>query len=355
MELFVSYARADRATADALVADAESLGHEPFYDQELTGGQRWWDALLDRIEVAAVFVPVLTDAYRASEACRAEAEWAQACGVPFLPVQGAAPQSPALYDPVIAEANWILYDAQSKQSLASLARGLGAVPPVTPPATTPVRPPVPVSYLVGLERAVHDPTAVGRDEQLALVADLRVRLGTKDQAIARSLLADLRARPDVSAEAAAEIDALLGAPPRDVLALLDRRTSLGLAVVATLAWLASVLVLPWAPDRLAAEVSRERHLFGAGSGMSAGFGVLVVLVGLAMTAGVLLAVRRRLPPRLRGACAAAAAVVGIVATLLASNAAGAEAAGTGAWVYLIAMVVLAGTLVFTGPRALTRP
>ena len=86
MKIFISYARLNMTTAEALVRDLHALGHQAFYDQDLTGGQRWWDTLLDQIQAADVFVPVLSDEYRESQACRVEAEWADALHVSFLPV-----------------------------------------------------------------------------------------------------------------------------------------------------------------------------------------------------------------------------------------------------------------------------
>ena len=73
MQLFISYARVDKDIADALVADGHALGHHVFYDRDLSGGQRWWDTLLDQIQGSEVFLPVLSDDYRTSQACQAEA------------------------------------------------------------------------------------------------------------------------------------------------------------------------------------------------------------------------------------------------------------------------------------------
>jgi hypothetical protein len=211
VQLFVSYARVDKDLADALVADGHALGHHVYYDRDLSGGQRWWDTLLDQIQGAAVFLPVLSDDYRGSQACQAEAGWAAALGIPFVPVV-TVEQSPGMYDPVIAEANWISYDPASRGSLADLARGLASAPAVTPPSATPSRPVIPLTYLNTIDRQLREAVEISRGEQLTLISDLRSKLGTRDDHNARDLLATLRARPEITYEAATTIDGLLAAP-----------------------------------------------------------------------------------------------------------------------------------------------
>src|SRR3954451_22500428 len=209
-------------TAEALVRDLHALGHQAFYDQDLTGGQRWWDTLLDQIQAADVFIPVLSDEYRESQACRVEAEWADSLHVSFLPVFTEA-QLPGMYDPIIAEANWVGYDAEDRDALAALARGVSSLtkrtppeplppPRPPPPHPPPPRPPIPLSYLVMVEREIRGEAELGRHRQLAIVSDLRSKLGTRESSGARELLQALRERPDVTFEVATTVDALLTSP-----------------------------------------------------------------------------------------------------------------------------------------------
>jgi len=44
--------------------------------------------------------------YRSSEACKAESEWAQALGKPFLPID-LGEVGAELCEPAVAEANWV--------------------------------------------------------------------------------------------------------------------------------------------------------------------------------------------------------------------------------------------------------
>jgi len=139
-KVFVSYARADREIVQALIHELQELGHDAFYDQKLSGGQRWWDVLLDQIQSADVFLPVLTSEYRRSEACHREAMWAESVNVPFVPIDlGQA--SPDLFEKVIAEANWVHYSLDDRASIARLARALAAMPNPDKPIPPPPRPP----------------------------------------------------------------------------------------------------------------------------------------------------------------------------------------------------------------------
>jgi hypothetical protein len=208
VKVFVSYARLNKDTAESLVRDLHALGHQAFYDRDLTGGQRWWDTLLDQIVNSDVFVPVLSDEYRESEACRAEAEWAEALDVPFLPVT-VVPQLPGMYAPMIAESNWVSYDSTDRNALADLSRAVAATQPTARPEPLPERPQIPLSYLVLVEREIRREGELGRHRQLEIVSNLRSKLGGREASGARELLAALRERPDVTHEVAITIDSLL--------------------------------------------------------------------------------------------------------------------------------------------------
>ena len=62
MNIFVSYNRQTKAIAKALVQDVETLGHTVWFDQELSGGQAWWDQILSMIRRCDLFIFVLEPA-----------------------------------------------------------------------------------------------------------------------------------------------------------------------------------------------------------------------------------------------------------------------------------------------------
>lgn len=47
--IFISYSRHSEAIARTLANDIEELGHTVWFDQELSGGQAWWNQILTRI------------------------------------------------------------------------------------------------------------------------------------------------------------------------------------------------------------------------------------------------------------------------------------------------------------------
>ncbi len=70
MKLFVSYGRQDEVGVEALVTDLERAGHDTWFDRHITGGQQWWDEILDRIRWCDGFLFALTPDSAASRACQ---------------------------------------------------------------------------------------------------------------------------------------------------------------------------------------------------------------------------------------------------------------------------------------------
>lgn len=210
-KVFVSYARADREIVQALIHELQELGHDAFYDQKLSGGQRWWDVLLDQIQSADVFLPVLTSEYRRSEACHREAMWAESVNVPFVPIDlGQA--SPDLFEKVIAEANWVHYSLDDRASIARLARALAAMPKPDKPIPPPPRPPIPISYFAELEREIRIAPTISLERQFAIIAALRAKLNTREDGSARIMLDELRDRTDITYSNAVDIERMLASP-----------------------------------------------------------------------------------------------------------------------------------------------
>ncbi len=215
-QLFISYARADVAIVDALVGELRDLGYQPFFDSDMTGGQRWWDTLLDRIEASDVFLPVLSPHYLDSEACYQETNWAATVGVPFVPID-VARVDPRLCPRAIADANWVRYELEGRSSLARLSHALRTIQPgIRPPVTAP-RPDIPMTYYGELEREISGP--LDWERQLVVIATLKGRLGTREDALARRLLGELQENPRISYTSWREIEAALkqGPPPADPL------------------------------------------------------------------------------------------------------------------------------------------
>ena len=213
--VFVSYSRESEALVGALVRDIEALGHDVWYDQELTGGQSWWDRILETIRDCDLFVFVVDSVSQESTACKREYNYADALGVPVLPVLVSREVSINLLPPALAQIQFVDYVDHDRDAAFRLARAFTAVPPREPlPEPLPEPPELPISYLGSLTERVESPDTLSYEQQSALIGDLRRSLRDGDTAEdARTLLERLRKRRDLLATLAEDIDELLAPLP----------------------------------------------------------------------------------------------------------------------------------------------
>jgi hypothetical protein len=209
-KVFISYAREDSTTVNGLANDLRTLRHQPFYDLDLAGGHAWWDALLSELETAHVFMPVLTNSFRLSRACKVETEYAAELGLPFLPVQ-LEPVENSLFVPRIRDAQWVSYDAQSRNAVLMLSRAMSDLPePLPVDRSTVQRPAPPQGRLDDVQARIGDYSSnLSLSDQQGFVFRLGDLLGGPEDVAARTLLHDLRERPDVLAQIEHRIDQLL--------------------------------------------------------------------------------------------------------------------------------------------------
>ena len=210
--IFVSYNRQSGAVAKTLTDDIRELGHTAWFDQELSGGQVWWDKILATIRNCDVFVFVLDPAALNSTACKRECGYAKDLGKPILPVLVSEGVSTNLLPPALSQIQFVDYRKQDRNAAIRLARALADIPPPEPlPSPLPPPPAVPISYLGGLSEKVESASSLNLEQQSALVIELKRGLrdpGTRDDT--RTLLERLRKRPDLFASIAEELEELLG-------------------------------------------------------------------------------------------------------------------------------------------------
>src|SRR5688572_2935636 len=96
--IFISYSSKDRNVVTNLATDLQELGHEVWFDRELsqTGGQKWWSNILSQIRNCDIFLFALTPASLGSDPCQREYRYAYALGKPLVPVMLAAVDIPSL-------------------------------------------------------------------------------------------------------------------------------------------------------------------------------------------------------------------------------------------------------------------
>lgn len=209
--IFISYNRKNRSIAEVLSTDLQALGHTTWLDQELSGGQRWWDEILDRVRQCDVFVFVLDRESLSSVACSSEYNYADALGKPILPIRVSPDVSDSSLPAALSVIQYVDYSEQDRSAAFDLSRALGAIKPApTLPDPLPAPPEVPISYLGKLAPLVNSASDLTRAQQADLVFQLKD--GLKDPDTAQEtykLLEQLRRRSDLYARVAKDIDDLL--------------------------------------------------------------------------------------------------------------------------------------------------
>jgi hypothetical protein len=215
MGLFISYSSRDGAALAKVTAALRRAHIEAWLDEELTGGEAWWNAILEQIRGCEVFIAALSKNYLESKPCQAELRYAQDLGRPILPVQ-IGPLDSMRVNP-LASVQAIDYQNPSIDSGIELiaavhARKVNAAPL---PSPLPEPPPVPFAYLMRLNTAIAAPE-LSAAEQAQLFSDLNSGLDTDGhEPSARrdliQLLIRLRDRPDITWKTRTDVEKVLTA------------------------------------------------------------------------------------------------------------------------------------------------
>lgn len=210
-EVFISYDRESRPLVTTLVDDIQALGHSVWYDEELSGGQAWWDQILGHIRACNVFAFALTPNALDSVACVREYKYAHALGKPIVPILITDGVSTSLLPHALSKIHFVDYrNPSEKTSALDVGRALNSASvAVALPDPLPTPPAVPVSYLGSLaERVAAE--SLSYAEQTALVVDIKDSLRDSTTADdARQLLLKLKRRQDLLAKTEREINGLL--------------------------------------------------------------------------------------------------------------------------------------------------
>jgi hypothetical protein len=209
MRIFISYAREDQAAVEVLNADLERARVQVWMDEELIGGESWWDTILEQIRSCELYIFALSPNSVGSRACQAELDYAIALSRPLLPVlvEEVALQ---LAHPAIARTQMVDYRKRSMESLLALMAVVANRPPAPPlPDPLPAAPTTPMSYMNEFRELVDAPDLTYQ-KQAHLLLDLKGYLDRDEERdIALQLVRGLRQRRDISYSIAREIDQLL--------------------------------------------------------------------------------------------------------------------------------------------------
>lgn len=209
MNLFMSYSSQDRSLAQALAEDLRGVGHVVWYDQDLTGGQVWWDQILNQIRTCDLFVFALTPRSLVSVPCRVEFSYAHDLNKRILPVLVANSIDFKQLPPALQAIQFVDYRQQDRTALMGLIKALSHLPPAQPlPLPLPAPPDMPVSPVGEIRGLVTDPAPLAFADQAGVLMRIKGLLASPDSAEdARDLLDLLRARHDLFAEIEHEIAA----------------------------------------------------------------------------------------------------------------------------------------------------
>lgn len=208
--IFVSYTRRDQHTVTEVVQSLRAMGHTPWYDRELlqTGGQHWWDNILDNIRSCDAVLYLLSRQSLESLPCQLEVNYARALNRRIVPI---------LIDPELDRRMvpaWLAalqdIDLTVADGELALRVSLDRLPPTAPlPDPLPPEPDVPVSELSQLAERINLGD-MESDDQLLTITKLELMLDDPDQADgALQLLKKLSARHDISATAYRKLQRVL--------------------------------------------------------------------------------------------------------------------------------------------------
>lgn len=218
--IFVSYSPGDLEIVEQLAEDLRARGHNVWYDQTRTGGQRWWDHILAGIRDCDIFIFALSPESLDSEVCRSALDYTLQLGKQILPIVVSEGVNLNLLPPPLNEIQIIDYRGRDKTAFFPLSMSIVMGPDSAPlPNPLPAPPPVPVesvteeeidSTLSGLKKKIDSTELLSYRTQLWLVAELEKELesgGSSSEV--RELMLKLKARDELLATVVTKIDSAL--------------------------------------------------------------------------------------------------------------------------------------------------
>jgi hypothetical protein len=209
LNIFISYSSKNRSQIEVLAEDLSGLGHDVWYDVELTGGMAWWDQILHNIRQCDLFIFALAPESLDSYPCQLEFGYAHSLQKRILPVLLSTVNT-NLLPTALSHIQFVDYKLQDKKATIALGRALTSLPNAQPlPDPLPPAPLAPISPLGKVRDQLNQPT-LSFEQQAALIFELKQMLneeGTEDDA--RQLLVRLRERNDLYANIDREIEGLV--------------------------------------------------------------------------------------------------------------------------------------------------
>jgi serine/threonine kinase PknH len=212
MAIFISYSSRDRESVENIVRALQRARESVWLDREIGPGEQWWREILGQIRDCEVFITALSENWEQSRACRAELEYAQALGLPIIPVQIGPLRSMVLNR--VGHLQIVDYRVPTADTGITLTTEVRLKRDRRRPLDLPLppEPPVPFEYLMRFNNQLDQ--SLGPREQEAILNELRTDLYVdgRDEVARKGitlLLGRLREHHDVTALIQQQVDALL--------------------------------------------------------------------------------------------------------------------------------------------------
>jgi len=209
--VFVSYSRTNLGAVTQLIKHGKDVGIDMWYDQALTGGQRWWDNILDKIRDCEIFIFALSPESWDSEACKSELGYVAQLGKPIIPVLISDGININLLSGPISEIQITDYRKRDMEAAFAVLKAINLAPPAPKlPEPLPPPPPVPVSYSRTLKDRIDCAGPLSAQDQITLLFDLEQEVEEgHSPSETRDLLLRLKGRDELLAKIGSKIEAAL--------------------------------------------------------------------------------------------------------------------------------------------------
>jgi len=171
--VFISYSSQDRLALEALTTALKRAQQKVWFDQELGGGDAWWNAILEQIRSSDVFIVALSNNWLQSKPSQVELRYAQALNRSILPVK-VGPVDSVRVNPV-STLQIIDYQNPTVDAGIQLVTAIHAMRDKVPPLPSPLpdEPAVPFGYIMKLGNTLSEKELTPQ-QQIQLLVELPV-------------------------------------------------------------------------------------------------------------------------------------------------------------------------------------
>ncbi len=156
--LFICYSSQNKDKVKALVDDIRvlDLEHDVWFNKKLTGGQVWWDKILEKIRECDIIIFALSpESLDRSTACKRKLKYAANLHKTILPILIDDGISIKQLPSTLSKIQLVDYIKQDTKSNLALSKALYHLPKPQPiPDQLPEPPEVPLSYLGKLKEEI---------------------------------------------------------------------------------------------------------------------------------------------------------------------------------------------------------